>query len=144
MGPLFLCHCVITLTQHHEVIVLRTMGKHQFTEKNWRKDPWFRALCGAFAACNTPDGVADLLRDVATLSELQAMSERMEVAKQLSRGLTYRQVAANTGASTTTVTRVAKAMSGGEGGYERFLRSDKQEKTKQRFETTESALRKYV
>lgn len=128
------------------------MGKHQFTEKNWRKDPWFRALCGAFASCSNAEEAADLLRDVATLSELQAMSERMEVAKQLSRGLTYREVAANTGASTTTVTRVAKSVSGGEGGYDRFLRSDKRQEHKQRFETpedaagktTESALRKYM
>ncbi len=96
--------------------------KRHFTEDNWRHDPGFRGLCAALASCRTEEEVAAFLRDVATLNELQAWSERLEVAKQLARGLTYRQVAANTGASTTTVTRVAKFLENGEGGYRRFLK----------------------
>lgn len=91
------------------------MPKKRFTEKGWQTDPWFRGLCSAIAACKNESEVSDFLRDIGTLSELQAWSERLEVAKLLAQGKTYREVAANTGASTTTVTRVAKYLENGEG-----------------------------
>jgi TrpR-related protein YerC/YecD len=97
------------------------MSKRRFTEDSYRKEPWFKALCAAMQACKTEDEIADFLRDIGTLSELQAWSERFEVAKQLSQGLTYREIAKNTGASTTTVTRVAKFLENGEGGYRSIL-----------------------
>lgn len=65
--------------------------------------------------------MANFLRDIGTLSELQAWSERLEVAKMLAKGMSYRDVARVTGASTTTVTRVAKFIENGEGGYRKFL-----------------------
>jgi len=65
--------------------------------------------------------MANMLRDVGTLSELQAWSERLEVAKHLTKGISYRQVAALTGASTTTVTRVARFIENGTGGYRKVL-----------------------
>lgn len=105
------------------------MHKSRLTDKNWRRDPWFRAVCSAFIKCNNEDEIADLLRDIGTLSELEAFCERLEVAKELSHGKTYRNVAANTGASTTTVTRVAKFLHNGEGGYKRYLSGGKEEKT---------------
>ncbi len=97
------------------------MKKKRLTEKNWRNDPWFRAICDAFIHCENEEEISNLLRDIGTLSELQAWSERLEVAKQLSQGKTYRKVAENTGASTTTVTRVAKFLHSGEGGYVKYL-----------------------
>ena len=66
--------------------------------------------------------MANLLRDIGTLNELQAWSERLEVAKQLAKGLSYREVARHTGASTTTVTRVARFIENGLGGYRKFLK----------------------
>lgn len=66
--------------------------------------------------------MGSFLRDIATLGELQALSERLEVARLLGRGYSYRQVAAETGASTTTVTRVAHFLENGEGGYRNFLK----------------------
>lgn len=95
--------------------------KRRFTEDSWRKEPWFRGLVSAVRSCKSETDVENLLRDIATLSELQALSERLEVARLLSRGLSYRQVAAETGASTTTVTRVANFLENGEGGYRQVL-----------------------
>ena len=95
--------------------------RKRFTEDAYRKEPWFRALSQAFLSCKTEEDVANLLRDVGTLSELQAWAERLEVAKQLSKGLSYREVARITGASTTTVTRVAKFIENGPGGYRKLL-----------------------
>ena len=94
----------------------------RFTEDGFRREPWFKALCQAILSCKNEQGVADFLRDVGTLGELQAWSERLEVAKQLSMGLSYREVAKNTGASTTTVTRVAKFIENGPGGYRKLLK----------------------
>ena len=56
-------------------------------------------------------------RDLCTLSELEAMAHRWEVARLLEQGLPYLEIAERTGASTTTVTRVAHWLRHGEGGY---------------------------
>lgn len=95
--------------------------KRRFTEDSWRKEPWFKGLVSALLSCKNETEAANFLRDIATLSELQAWSERLEVARLLAQGLSYRQVAAKTGASTTTVTRVANFLENGEGGYRKVL-----------------------
>ncbi|HLD32377.1 MAG TPA: YerC/YecD family TrpR-related protein [Candidatus Peribacteraceae bacterium] len=127
------------------------MPKKRFTEDSWRKERWFQALCYAIASCETTEDVADFLRDIGTLSELQAWSERFEVAKQLSQGRTYREIAADTGASTTTVTRVARFIENGEGGYRKILKTHRHHRLlshigeqKERGERPESVLRKYI
>ena len=56
-------------------------------------------------------------RDLCTLSELEAMAHRWQVARLLEQGLPYLEIAERTGASTTTVTRVAHWLRHGEGGY---------------------------
>ncbi|MAE68193.1 MAG: YerC/YecD family TrpR-related protein [Candidatus Peribacteraceae bacterium] len=128
------------------------MGKRRFTELGWRKDPWFRALCAAIASCKTEEEIGDFLRDLGSLSELQSWSERLEVAKLLSQGLTYRDVAKHTGASTTTVTRVAKSIENGTGAYRKYLIGLQKKEAIKKFETPEEvkpgkggeALRKYL
>ena len=97
-------------------------SRKRFTDDSYHKEPWFRALCDALLSSKTEPDMQNMLRDIGTLSELQAWSERLEVAKQLSRGLSYREVSKNTGASTTTVTRVAKFIENGTGGYRKYLK----------------------
>jgi len=65
----------------------------------------------------TADETAHLLRDLCTVSELDAMAHRWQVAQLLDRGLPYLEIAERTHASTTTVTRVAHWLRHGEGGY---------------------------
>lgn len=96
--------------------------KRAFSENTWQKNPAFKALCRAFTACKTEKEVANFLRDIGTLSELQAWSERLETAKELQKGLPYRMVSKKTGASTTTVTRVAVFLLGEFGGYKTVLK----------------------
>jgi TrpR-related protein YerC/YecD len=83
--------------------------------------PWLTEeiddLCRAFASLRTVDEVERFLRDLCTLGELEAMAHRWEVAQLLDEGLPYHAVAEQTGASTTTVTRVAQWLRRGEGGY---------------------------
>ncbi len=95
--------------------------RKRFTEDAYRKEPWFRALCDALLSSKTEEDMGNLLRDVGTLSELQAWGERLEIARHLAKGLSYREVAALTGASTTTVTRVAKFIENGPGGYRKYF-----------------------
>ena len=65
----------------------------------------------------TADETAHLLRDLCTVSELDAMAHRWQVAQLLDEGLPYLEVAKRAHASTTTVTRVAQWLRRGEGGY---------------------------
>lgn len=104
------------------------MPKRKLTEQNWENDPWLESLVSALCLQRTKADMKRFLRDIGTLSELQAWSERLEVAKQLTNGLSYRKVAELTGASTTTVTRVAKFLESGAGGYKKHF---KQEGTEQ-------------
>lgn len=97
------------------------MARKSFTESAWRTDPWFRNLCKAILSCKTEQRAADFLRDIGTLMELQAWSERFEIASRIAEGQTYRAITKGTGASTTTVTRVASFLFDGEGGYRKAL-----------------------
>lgn len=119
------------------------MKRQKLTGNTIKNNAGFRALCGAIHAVDSEQQLAELLCDVGTVSELQAWSERLEVAKQLSRGLSYRQVSANTGASTTTVTRVARAMEEGS-GYQAFLRKASARFNQPEEPKKDAGLRKYL
>ena len=97
--------------------------KRTFTENTWRNDSRFKKLCRALLKCSSEREIADFLRDVGTLAELYAWSERFDVAGRLYSGESYRKASTVTGASTTTVTRVASYLNDGEGGYQRILKS---------------------
>jgi TrpR-related protein YerC/YecD len=78
-------------------------------------------LLQAIAALQTPEEAARFLRDLCTLSELEAMAHRWHAARLIDQGLPYHEVSRQTGASTTTVTRVAHWLRHGEGGYRMAL-----------------------
>jgi TrpR-related protein YerC/YecD len=67
------------------------------------------------------DEARRVLRDLCTLSELEAMAHRWQVAQLLEQGLPYLEISKRTHASTTTVTRVAHWLRHGEGGYRLLL-----------------------
>ena len=75
------------------------------------------ALFDAVKELGTRSEVEHFLRDLCTLSELEAMAHRWQVARLLAQGLPYLEISERTGASTTTVTRVAHWLRHGEGGY---------------------------
>ena len=83
--------------------------------------PWQTTETGdlfeAILSLRTQAEAARFFRDLCTLSELEAMAHRWRVAQLVDRGLPYLEVARQTGASTTTVTRVAHWLRHGEGGY---------------------------
>ncbi len=55
--------------------------------------------------------------DVCTVNELFSISQRYEVAKMLTEGHTYQDIAQATGASTATISRVNRSLQYGSDGY---------------------------
>ena len=85
------------------------------------RHPWrtrqMSDLADAILTLRSRTELERFLRDLCTVSELEAMAHRWEVARLVDRGLPYLEIAATTHASTTTVTRVAHWLRYGEGGY---------------------------
>ena len=59
--------------------------------------------------------------DICTIKELQAMTQRLQVAKQLNEGRNYNEVCRDTGVSSATICRVNKCLNYGDGGYTMIL-----------------------
>lgn len=59
--------------------------------------------------------------DICTINELQALSQRLEVAKMLKEKCTYLEIAYKTGASTATISRVNRCLNYGADGYNLVL-----------------------
>ena len=59
--------------------------------------------------------------DICTIKELQALTQRLQVAKQLSEGRNYQEVYQDTGVSSATICRVNKCLNYGDGGYKTVL-----------------------
>lgn len=81
-----------------------------------------KELFQAISSLKTPGECQKFLRDVCTLTELKSMSERLQVAKLVQKGVSYREISKKTGSSTATITRVAHWMKHGTGGYGLILK----------------------
>lgn len=79
------------------------------------------ALCSALLSLDSRKDMKAFLDDLLTPAETKAVAERWAVVRALRRGLPYRRVYEETGVSTATVTRVARCLKGGAGGYRRVL-----------------------
>ena len=66
--------------------------------------------------------------DLCTFSEIEAMSQRFEVASLLADGKTFTQISQKIGVSSTTITRVNKCLCYGADGYKLLLDREKEEK----------------
>ena len=55
------------------------------------------------------------LEDVCTIKEIYAIAQRATVAKLLTEGKTFNEIAENTGASSATISRVNRSLATGEG-----------------------------
>ena len=82
------------------------------------------ALFQALALFETPFEAGRFLKDLATPAEIEAFAERWRIARLLSEGGgSYREIAAETGASTTTIGRVARFLNDENyGGYRAMLK----------------------
>ena len=84
--------------------------------------PGLDELADALASLETRDEYRRFLRDLCTLSELEALAHRWQIARLLDAGKSsYVEISERVGASTATVTRVAQWLRTGTGGYRTAL-----------------------
>lgn len=86
------------------------------------KNPEIHELARAFLCAKTEKEMLAFLRDLCTLSEIEEMARRFAAAKMFNEKKSIQEIAAKTGLSTTTVSRVGQwKKSLGEGGYDLIL-----------------------
>ena len=78
-------------------------------------------LAKAFLSLENINECYALFDDLLTVKEIEDLSSRLEVAKLLKSGENYIDIAAATGASTATISRVSKCLTGSRGGYRMVL-----------------------
>jgi TrpR-related protein YerC/YecD len=78
-------------------------------------------LAKVFLKLKTEQEVANFLRDLLTIKELGEFANRLEMAKLLKQGMSYKAIAKKLKVSTTTVTRTAHWLFHGCGGYEKVI-----------------------
>ena len=84
-------------------------------------------LFEAILTLETEEECYAFFEDLCTVNELLSISQRFEVACMLRRHETYLQIAARTGASTATISRVNRSLSYGTGGYTKIFERIKEE-----------------
>ena len=78
-------------------------------------------LVRALLSLENEEDAYRFLEDVCSIAELHSISQRMEVATLLRQGVTYQRIAADTGASSATISRVNRSLTYGADGYNRVL-----------------------
>jgi TrpR-related protein YerC/YecD len=84
-----------------------------------------RAEQGLYRAILSLESEAECERffaDLCTPAELEALVDRWSVVKYLQDGLPYRKIHEITGVSVTTIGRVARFLTSGNGGYQTALK----------------------
>lgn len=82
----------------------------------------FQNLCKAMPHLDNPKDVERFLKDLCTPAELEALSDRWAVACMVDEGIPYREITEKTGVSSATVTRVARFLNQGYGGYAALIK----------------------
>jgi len=85
------------------------------------KDPLADRFCEAVLTLRTVDECYRFFEDVCTIGEFKAMAQRLEIARLLSTGHTYGEVARRTHASSATISRVRRFLEYGADGYRLVL-----------------------
>ena len=97
-------------------------------EKNSRRNETTDALFDAILSLESREECYAFFEDLCTVQELNAISQRIVVAKMLSEKCVYTDIVNETGASTATISRVNRSLQYGCDGYDKiFERIDRQE-----------------
>lgn len=95
--------------------------------------PELSSLIEALLKLKTTEEYRLFLEDLCTPAELAALTGRWRAACLVNEGLPYRLIHQKSGVSTATITRVARCVSSGAGGYRLALdRASKQIRNKQK------------
>ena len=74
-------------------------------------------LARAMLELDNMDEAYRFFEDIFTIHELQAVAQRLAVARLLQKKVTYQEIAERTGASTATISRVNRSLNYGTGAY---------------------------
>ena len=96
------------------------------------QDPLIDQLAQAVLTLKTEEDCYRFFEDVATIAEIKALGQRIEVARMLQEKQTYDEIAGQTGASTATISRVKRCLNYGADGYKIVLERMKKDKIKQK------------
>lgn len=86
------------------------MNKHSKKDRN-------EEMYHAILTLETVDECIRFFEDLCTITELQAMEQRYQVASLLSKGCIYNEILEKTGASSATISRVNRSLQYGQDGY---------------------------
>lgn len=98
------------LRGEHNEEVRDTMNKQN---KKPRCDDMYKAIL----TLKTLEECKHFFDDLCTVTELQAMEQRYQVAVYLSQGMIYSEILEKTGASSATISRVNRSLQYGVDGY---------------------------
>ena len=93
------------------------------------KKPRNEEMYKAILTLNTVEELMKFFDDLCTVSELQAMEQRYQVAVLLSEGMIYNDILEKTGASSATISRVNRSLNYGNDGYEMVMERIRKNKT---------------
>ncbi len=85
--------------------------------RNRKPDKNVEYLIRGILTLQTPEECFSFFEDLCTISELTEMSRRLQAAKMLSDNCIYSEIAAQTGLSTATISRVNRCLKYGSDGY---------------------------
>ncbi len=74
-----------------------------------------------FLSLKTKEECYRFFDDICTINEIKALEQRIQVARMLRKKITYLEIAAATGASTATISRVNRCLNYGSEGYKIVL-----------------------
>lgn len=94
------------------------------------QNPMNDALVEAVLLLKNKEECYRFFEDIATVAEIRALAQRLEVAKMLQRKETYTAITDRTGASTATISRVKRCLNFGADGYQLILRRLKEQNLK--------------
>ena len=78
-------------------------------------------LYKSIVSIDSAEDCRSFFEDICTTSEILEMSRRLKAAKMLSEGIIYSEIAAQTGLSTATISRVNHCLKYGSEGYLKVL-----------------------
>ena len=87
---------------------------------DWNKQE-FKPLIKALLGLKNESETRHFLRDLMTEGEIEEFAKRFQAATMLADKVSYSDIEAKTGLSSTTIARVAKWLHGKEGGYRTVL-----------------------
>ena len=116
--------CTVQTVANPFSIVEEERWMYQSKMKSEETDHLFKAIL----SLRTEEECYRFFDDLCTFSEIEAMSQRFEVASLLADGKTFTQISQKIGVSSTTITRVNKCLCYGADGYKLLLERAKEEK----------------